>query len=153
MEVILLDAIKNLGMPGDVVKVTDGYARNFLLPKRLAKKATQGALKEIETIKRKNLAKITKMRENATAIKDELEKQEIVFNVKVSDKGTLFGSVSEKDILSRLRDKFSNLDIERRDIIMPNGHIKELGEHKIRVKLFEGVEAEINVKVDKKEEN
>lgn len=146
MKIILLDTVKSLGMPGDIINVKDGYAKNYLFPHKLAKKITDGAMKEIETIKKKNLAKISKLKENAHLLKTELEKEIFTFTVKMSSKGTLFGSVSEKDIFKSIKDKYEALDIDKKDILM-DGHIKEPGDYTATVRLFHDVNADVKIKV------
>ncbi len=146
MKVILLDTVKSLGMPGDIVNVKDGFAKNYLFPKKLAKRAIAGALKEIESIKKRNVAKIMKLQENASGVKTELENEELSFTVKMSSKGTLFGSISEKDIFTTLKTKYKTLDIDKKDIIMEK-HIKEPGDFTAKIRLFHDVTAEIKIKV------
>ncbi|MCK5685351.1 50S ribosomal protein L9 [bacterium] len=146
MKIILLDAVKNLGMPGDIVNVKDGFAKNYLFPKKYAKRAIKGALREIESIKKRNVAKIMKLQESASGVKTELEKAELSFTLKMSSKGTLFGSVSEKDIYAKIVGKYDSLDIDKKDVIMDK-HIKEPGEFTAKIRLFHDITADIKITV------
>ena len=146
MIVILLKDVKGTGKAGDVVKVSDGYARNMLIPKGLAKEATQGNVRNLE--KQKALAEEKRAEEKAAAQKkaDELEK--IVLNVpsKGGENGKLFGSVTSMDIAKALQDQ-EGITIDKKKIEMPEGPIKQAGTSQVVVKLYQDVSAKIRVKV------
>ena len=146
MIVILLKDVKGTGKAGDVVKVSDGYARNMLIPKGLAKEATQGNVRNLE--KQKALAEEKRAEEKAAAQAkaDELEK--IVLNVpsKGGENGKLFGSVTSMDIAKALQDQ-EGITIDKKKIEMPEGPIKQAGTSQVIVKLYQDVSAKIRVKV------
>ena len=145
MKVILKTRVANLGYEWDVVTVKDGYARNFLLPKKLADVATP---KLIEIDQKRMEERVKKMEElvtNAKEIAEKLVKIELVFTKKA--RGTkLYGSIAEKDILAALK-KEHKLEIDK-DAVRMKEHLKELGEHKVTIHLAEGVEIKVKVKIE-----
>ena len=144
MEVILREHVDNLGRRGEVVKVADGYARNYLLPRKLALLATDGNKKQIERERAKFDAKEADEQKIAQAMADRLANLEVVIARKVGDTQALYGSVSTADIADGLAAK--GFEIERRKIHLPDP-IKQLGEFNIPVKLHRDVAATIKVKV------
>lgn len=146
MKVILKQNVPSLGKAGTLVKVNDGYARNFLIPKGLAAEADESNMKLFEHEKRNILHKAEKERKTAQDLADALSKVSITISRKVGDQDKLFGSVSVKDIEAALKEK--GYDINRKMIVHEHGeHIKALGEYKIKIKLTHDVETEINLKV------
>jgi large subunit ribosomal protein L9 len=145
MEVILRETIDTLGRAGQVVKVADGYARNYLLPRKLAYLATPGNLKVIEFERQSLIRKDAKQQDEAVKLKEMLEKVELVIRRKVGDQDTLFGSVTNSDVADELEKK--GFTIEKRKIHMDD-HIKKLGDFEIPVRLFKDVNATIKLKVE-----
>jgi large subunit ribosomal protein L9 len=146
MKVILKQNVPSLGKAGSLVKVNDGYARNFLIPKGLASEADEKNVKLFEHEKRNIMHKAEKERKTAQDMADALSKVTITIARKVGDQDKLFGSISVKDIETALKEK--GYDINRKMIVHEHGeHIKSLGEYKIKIKLTHDVEAEINLKV------
>jgi large subunit ribosomal protein L9 len=146
MKVILKQNVPSLGKAGMVVKVNDGYARNFLIPKGLAVEANEKNIKVFEHERKSLMEKLAKQKKDAQAMAEVLSGLTITFSRKVGDQGKLFGSVTVRDIESALKEK--GFDIDRKMIVHAQGeHIKDLGEHKVRIKLAQGVEAEIKVKI------
>ena len=146
MKVILTQNVPSLGKAGSLVKVNDGYARNFLIPKGLAAAADEKNIKVFEHEKRNILRKAEKEHKTAQELADVLSKVTITMARKVGDQDKLFGSVSVKDIETALKEK--GYDIDRKMIVHEHGeHIKSLGEFKIKIKLTHDVETEINLKV------
>ena len=145
MEVILRETIDTLGRAGQVVKVADGYARNYLLPRKLAYVATPGNLKVIEFERQSLIRKDAKQQDEAVKLKEMLEKVELVIRRKVGDQDTLFGSVTNSDVAEELEKK--GFTIEKRKIHMDD-HIKKLGDFEIPVRLFKDVNATIKLKVE-----
>jgi large subunit ribosomal protein L9 len=145
MEVILRETIDNLGRAGQTVKVADGYARNYLLPRKLAYPATAGNLKVIEFERQSLLRKETKQQEDAEKLKSMLEPVEIVIRRKVGEQNALYGSVTNSDVAEALEKK--GFQIEKRKIHMED-HIKALGEYSIPVRLFKDVTANVKLKVE-----
>jgi len=149
MEVILRETIDTLGRAGQVVKVADGYARNYLLPRKLAYVATPGNLKVIEFERQSLIRKDAKQQDEAVKLKEMLEKVELVIRRKVGDQDTLFGSVTNSDVAEELEKK--GFTIEKRKIHMDD-HIKALGEYEIPIRLFKDVTAHIKLKVEREVE-
>jgi large subunit ribosomal protein L9 len=143
MQVILLEKIANVGSLGDVVKVKEGYARNFLIPQGKAKRATAENLKAIEE-RRADLEKAASDRlEAAQALATRLEGTAIHVTQKAGVDGRLFGSVTNVDIVEALRTQ--GVEIEKSMIRMPAGPIKQAGEYPLTIVLHTDVAAHINV--------
>jgi large subunit ribosomal protein L9 len=145
MNVILLEAVENLGSIGDLVKVKPGYGRNYLLPQGKAALATRENMREIEK-RREELEKaaaeeLAKARERAKAF----ENLEVVIQANVGSEGKLFGSVQPLDIVEAL--EAIQVEAERSEIRMPEGPIQEVGEYPVGIHLHTDVDAEILVKV------
>ena len=145
MVVILRATIDNLGRAGQVVKVADGYARNYLLPKKLAYPVTPGNLKVIEFERQSLLRKEGKQKDESEKLKQMLDSVEIVIRRKVGEQNVLYGSVTNSDIADELEKK--GYQIEERKIHMED-HIKTLGEFAIPIRLFKDVTAHVKVKVE-----
>src|SRR5471032_1285140 len=144
MEVILREHVDNLGRRGDLVKVTDGYARNYLLPRKLALLATEGNKKVIEREKVKFDVKEAEEQKVAQAVADRLSAVEVEIARRVGETDALFGSVTNADIAEALAAK--GFDIDRRTIAL-HEPIKRLGEFEVRVKLHRNVTVTLKVKV------
>ena len=144
MEVILRQHVDNLGRRGDLVKVADGYARNYLLPRKMALLATEGNKKVIEREKEKFDAQEAEEQKVAQAIADRLAAAEIEIARKVGETDALFGSVTNADIAEALAAK--GFDIDRRKIAL-HEPIKKLGEFTVPVKLHRDVIVTLKVKV------
>jgi large subunit ribosomal protein L9 len=144
MEVILREHVDNLGRRGEIVKVADGYARNYLLPRKLALLVTDGNRKQIERERAKFEAKEAEERKVAEAIADRLATIEIVIARRVGETEALYGSVTSADIAAALAAK--GFDAERRRLVLPEP-IKTLGEVTVPVKLHREVTASVKVKV------
>ena len=148
MEVILREDIDNLGTRGQVVKVAPGYARNFLLPKRLAVQATESNKKIVEQERQAHLRKEAKAQGEAEDLGKLVSNLTVTIKQKAGENDQLFGSVTNKDIADGLAAQ--NYNIERRKIQLDEP-IKQLGEYKIPVRLHREVTAEVNVVVSKDE--
>jgi len=144
MDVILREDIDKLGARGQVVNVAPGYARNFLLPKRLAVAATDSNKKIVEQERQAHLRKEAKDRSEAEDLGKMMAGVSIVIAQKAGENDQLFGSVTSKDIAEALEKK--NYTIDRRKIQLDEP-IKQLGEHKIPVRLHKDVTTEITVNV------
>ena len=145
MEVILRETIDTLGRAGQVVKVADGYARNFLLPRKLAYPATPGNLKVIEFERQSLLRKDAKQQGDAEKLKEMLDKVEVTIRRKVGEQEALYGSVTNSDVAEELEKK--GFEIEKRKIHMDD-HIKQIGEFQIPIRLFKDVIAHVKLKVE-----
>ena len=145
MEVILRETIDSVGRAGQVVKVADGYARNYLLPRKLAYVATPGNLKVIEFERQSLLRKEAKQKDDSEKLQQILDKVEIVIRRKVGEQDALYGSVTNSDVADELEKK--GFQIEKRKIQMDD-HIKKLGEFSIPIRLFKDVTAHVKLKVE-----
>lgn len=144
MKVILTDEIRGLGGRGEVVQVKDGYARNFLLPKKLAREATPGNLKSAEQ-ERKKWAVLTEQEKDvAREAAQKIEGMKIVVRKKVGEGGTLYGSVTSAEIADQLLAQGIEVDKRRIELTHP---IKSIGLHDVDVKLHREVSAHIQVEV------
>src|SRR6266849_10097388 len=148
MDVILREDIDKLGARGQVVNVTPGYARNFLLPKRLAVPATDSNKKIVEQERQAHLRKEAKQKDEAADLGKMLNGVSVTISQKVGENDQLFGSVTSKDVAEALEKK--NYTIDRRKIQLDEP-IKQLGEHKISVRLHRDVNTEITVQVVKED--
>ena len=148
MEVILREDIDNLGTRGQVVKVAPGYARNFLLPKRLAVAATESNRKIVEQERQAHLRKEAKVKGEAEDLAKLMTGTTVRITQKAGENDQLFGSVTSKDIADGLTAQ--NYNIDRRKIQLEDP-IKSLGEYKVPVRLYKDVVAEITVIVAKEE--
>jgi large subunit ribosomal protein L9 len=144
MEVILREHVDNLGRRGEVVKVADGYARNYLLPRKLALVATEGNKKQIERERAKFEAKEQEERKIGEALAARLANIEIVIARRVGETEALYGSVTSADIVEALAAK--GFDIDRRKLQLPEP-IKSLGEIDVPIRLARDVSASVKVKV------
>jgi len=146
MQVILLEKVANLGNLGEVVRVRDGFARNFLIPQKKARRATEAALKEFEA-RRAELEKAQAERlAAAEALAQRLEGHTLKLSQKAGVDGRLFGSVTTMDVASALAaDGFSG--IEKSQVRLPDGPIKQIGEYPVQVVLHPDVTAAVTVAV------
>lgn len=142
MEVILRNAIDKLGHPGDVVTVSPGYARNFLLPRGFAYEATPGNLKRIALEKSRLEAAEAERRQAAEAVAEKLGEVSITFAARVGEEGRLFGSVTAGDIAQQL--VAQGYHVEKRQVDL-NEPIKQLGMYKVGIKLHADVKPEVKV--------
>jgi large subunit ribosomal protein L9 len=146
MEVILRETVDNLGKRGEVVKVADGYARNYLLPRKLALPATEGNKKHVERERKNVEARESEEKGQAAGIAARLAGVDITIARRVGDTEALYGSVTSGDIAEYLKDK--GFEIDRRKLILPEP-IKTLGEHDVPLKLHREVTVPLKVKVVK----
>jgi large subunit ribosomal protein L9 len=145
MKIILLENVKNLGKGGDIKEVSDGYARNFLLPKKLAEMATPEALKKAEKLKEQGDQKEKEGLEKNQKLADSISGKEIVIKSKEKD-GKLFGSVGKKEIIKELKNQ--GIEIEEETVVL-NAPLKETGEKEVLIKFDHGIEAIIKVMIKK----
>ena len=146
MQVILLEKVVNLGNLGEVVRVRDGYARNFLIPQKKARRATDAALKEFEA-RRAELEKLQAEKlAAAQALGERLNGYQLKIVQKAGVDGRLFGSVTNGDIAEGL--KKADFAIEKAQVRLPNGHLKAIGEYPIQVALHADVVSDVTVLVE-----
>jgi len=146
MEIILRQAVENLGKTGDVVKVKSGYARNYLLPHGLAYEATPGNLKRIQQERDRLEAAENERRTAAQTLAERLEQVSLTFSARVGEEGKLFGSVTAADIQAQLESQ--GFHIERRQIDL-HEPIKALGVYRVPIRLHADVKPEVRVWVIK----
>jgi large subunit ribosomal protein L9 len=146
MEVILRDHVEKLGKRGEIVKVSDGYARNYLLPRKLALPATEGNKKHVERERKIMETREAEEKSQADAIASRLSTIDITIARRVGDTEQLYGSVTAADIAEFLKTK--GFEIDRRKLILPEP-IKTIGEHDVPLKLHREVTAPLKVKVVK----
>ncbi len=145
MKVILLEDVKTLGKKGDIVEVSDGYARNFILPK---KKGVEASAENLNTLKLKkaNAEKIAlENLEAAKALGAQLEQASVTLKIKAGEGGKLFGAISTKEIAAAIKDQL-NLEVDKKKIVLDEP-IKELGGHEVKIKLHKDVAAKMKVNV------
>jgi len=147
MQVILLEKVVNLGNLGEVVRVRDGYARNFLIPQKKARRATDAALKEFEARR----AELEKLQAEKLAAAQALGERMNGYQLKIAQKagvdGRLFGSVTNADIADALK-KASFEAVEKAQIRLPNGQLKAVGEFPVQVALHADVVVDVTVLVE-----
>ncbi|SHJ13273.1 50S ribosomal protein L9 [Lutispora thermophila] len=145
MKVVLLQDVKALGKKDDIVNVSDGYARNFLFPKKLAVEATAGKLNEINDKKSSLENKKRKELEEAKKLAERLNNIEIVIKTKAGVNGKLFGSITAKDIADLIKENHK-IEIDKKKIVLEDA-IKSLGTHEIEIKVYPEVVAKVKVTV------
>jgi large subunit ribosomal protein L9 len=148
MKVILLDDVAKVGRRGEVRDVSDGYARNYLLPKKLAMSASAGNMKNLDTIKRQQDAKASRIKGDAESLKARIESLAYEEKRQASEEGKLFGSVTSQDVAEFLA--VQGIKIERRRIQLDEP-IKALGEHAVPVRIHSEVTAHLKVTVARSE--
>lgn len=145
MKIILLQDVKKLGKRGDLVEVAEGYARNFLFPRKLAAEATQGSINQLEQEKSALNRKKAKELEAAQVLAKKLSNTQLTLSVKAGDQGKLFGSITNKDISEALG-KQHQVTVDRRKVELGEP-IKALGTYEVAIKLVPEVEAKLVIKV------
>ena len=148
MKVILLDDVAKVGRRGEVRDVSDGYARNFLLPKKLALTATAGNLKGLDHIKRQQEAKAGRIKTDAETVRDRIEALVYEERRQASEEGKLFGSVTAQDVVESLEK--SQVLVERRRVHLDEP-IKTLGESTVTIRIHQEVTAQLRVNVVRSE--
>jgi len=144
MRVILSEDVQHVGIAGEVVKVREGYARNYLIPRGLAMLATEGKVREMEHKKRIIEERVKKQIKGHEKVALQIHKVRLSFTVKAGEEGKLFGSVTSSDIHQQLAEQ--GIEVDRRRIELPDP-IKQLGDYKVPVRLHREVRAEIRVEV------
>jgi len=148
MKVIILKETEGLGKVGDIKEVADGYARNFLIPKGIAKPATKSAEKEIEILKEAQAKKSEEELKIAEELAENLEGMSVEISAKADESGKLFGAVSQENIAAALEKKGFKINKNKISIAEP---IKEVGEYEAMISLDHGLEARVEVVVVREE--
>ena len=147
MKVILLETIDRLGHSGDIVVVKEGFARNFLIPKKKARPATPGNMKALDAVKKKEAAEVSKQVESARALANRISNISLTISVEAGDEDKLFGSVTADAVSDDL--KGEGIEIDKRDIIIEEP-IKKLGVYQVTVKVHPEVKASLRLWIVKK---
>ena len=146
MEVILKKDVKGTGKEGEIVKVSDGFARNKLIPGGLAVEATEANKRAIAREKARAEEKLAQSRADAEAFARRLSNKEVVVKTRVGDNGRLFGSITSMDIANAIREQTGE-DIDKRKIILDKP-IKETGTEEIVIKLFQDISAKVKIRIE-----
>ena len=146
MKVILLQDVKTLGKKGDTIDVNDGYARNYILPKKIGVEATNANVNDLKLQKANQEKVAAETKAEAQALADKLAGLEVVTSIKTGEGGRSFGSVSSKEIADGLK-KQHGLEIDKKKIVLPEP-LKTPGYAEVAVKLHPEVQAKLRVKID-----
>lgn len=146
MQIILLEDVKSHGKKGEIVNVSDGYARNFILPKKLGVEATAKNLNDLKLQKAAEEKKQKEILEQAQSLKAEIEAKSVLLKIKTGEGGRSFGSVSTKEIAIAVKEQLG-YDIDKKKYVL-NDPIRNIGSYTVPIKLHPKVSAELKVKVD-----
>ena len=149
MKVVLLADVKGSGKKGELVNVSDGYARNFLFPKKLAKEANAQALNELKNAEESKAFKVKQETEAAQATADKINGKSVSILAKAGQGGKLFGSVTAKEIAEAIKKQYG-VDVDKRKIDT-KGDMKAFGTYECEVKLYSGITATVKAVVTEKE--
>lgn len=152
MKVILLEDVKGLGERGDTVNVANGYARNYLLPRNRALRATPTALTVAKELSKSAERREGQIRDEAVVKAEKLKGLTVTLVVNVSETGKLFGSVTAGDIAKKIAESGVDVDVDRHDVLL-NEPIKSIGQYTVPVKIFRDVRADVDVWVTPSEES
>ncbi|MBQ2687120.1 MAG: 50S ribosomal protein L9 [Clostridia bacterium] len=145
MKLVLLQDVKSLGKKGEMVNASDGYARNFLIPKGIAKEVNNQVMNEFKNAENSKKYKTEQEIAAANAAKEKLDGKSVLIKAKAGQGSKLFGSITSKEVSGEIKKKFS-LDIDKRKIVMSD--IKSVGSFKAEVKLYSGISAQLTVEVE-----
>lgn len=145
MKVILLQDIKALGKKGELVEASDGYARNYLLPKKLAKEANAQAMNEYKNAENSKSYKLATAKAQAESQKKLLEGKKFEMCARAGQGGKLFGSITSKQVAEEIKKQY-NIPVDKRKVVL-ECDIKEFGTYSAEVKLFTGISAKIDIQV------
>ena len=145
MKVILMEDVKSLGKRGELVEASDGYARNYLLPRKLAKEANAQAMNESKNAENSKNYKIATQKAQAEAAKKQLEGKVFKMTARAGQGGKLFGSITSKQVAEEIKKQY-NIAVDKRKVVL-ECDIKEYGTYKAEVKLFTGISANIDIQV------
>lgn len=146
MKVILTKDVEKIGNFGDVINVKDGYAKNFLIPSGIAVMATQGNLKQMDLVKKSRIKAEAKSIKEANEIAETLNGLKLIFKVKSSPEGKMYGSVTTKDIADKIL-SFKKIEIDRKKIDLEDS-IREIGSYDVAIKLYKDIKCDVIVSVE-----
>ena len=142
MKVIFLQSVKGVAQAGDIKNVSDGYARNALFPRKLARPATADAEKEAELLRQRHAAELTANKERGTELAKKMEGMTLELHGDANDQGHLYGAINEKHIAQALQKK--QFGIAPEQVNLPN-HIKTVGEHEVEIELHPEVKTKVKI--------
>ena len=146
MQIILLETLNKLGQAGEIVSVKDGYAKNFLIPQKKAiianKKNKADLSSKMSQINKNNEIKI----DEANSMKSMLDKKNIIIQMEANEEGNLYGNITTKQIIEKVKSEFS-INLDPRNIII--GNIKQLGQYAVTLRLYDDISATINLEITK----
>ena len=145
MKLILISDVDELGKRGDVVDVAEGYARNFLLPRKKAVKANEGALAQAETVREARIETERRARDQAEALATQLVGTRVVLAAQAGDEGRLYGSISVHDVVEGIR-RFTGLELDKGSVVLESP-IKAIGLHEIQIQLHPEIEFPLTLDV------
>ena len=146
MRIILQKPVDKLGVPGDIVEVADGYARNYLMPRGLAVKATRGGVKHVDSLQRAHTSRTNKAKAAAEQVASRLIGTPIRISAHAGEEGKLFGSVTASDVAEAIEGQ-AGVRVDRHDVHLDEP-IRSVGTHEVRVHLFAEVDPVISVEVE-----
>jgi len=149
MKVLLIKDVYNLGRAGEVKKVADGYARNFLFPQKMAVIVTKGALKQVEKIEAAAAKQRELLNEEMRGLAEQISALELSFSAKVGETGKLYGSITQQQIIDAVNEKL-HVNLDRHQI--ESGPLRQTGEHDVRIRLTYDLIPEVKVWVESDEE-
>jgi len=149
MKVLLIKDVYNLGRAGEVKKVADGYARNFLFPQKMALRASEGAMRQIEKIEAAAAKQRELLNEEMRGLSEQIAALELVFKAKIGETGKLYGSITQQQIIDAVNEKLQ-VNLDRRQI--ESQPLRQIGEHMVRVRLTYDLSPEVKVWVESDEE-
>ena len=144
MEVLMINTVPQIGRKGEFKQVAEGYARNYLFPRKLAVPATEGAKKNFELVKTAWEKQVARERQTYTEMAAKLNDLTVTITKRAGDKGRLFGSITSSELVDEIK-KATGLDIDKKLVIAD--HIKEVGEHSIAIRFSGDIKANLNVSV------
>ena len=143
MKVILLDNIKGVGKKDEIINASDGYARNYLFPKKLAVEANSGNLANLKAKQESNQFRKDMQKEEALKLADKMKSLNLIIKVKAGENGKIFGGVTAKEISENLKSQY-NIEVDKKKINL-NETIKNIGSQTVDIKLYEGVIGKLKV--------
>lgn len=147
MKVILLEDVKSLGKKGEIVNVSDGYARNMILPKKLGVEANSKNLNDLK-LKNQHAEKVAQENlDNAKALAEEISGKEVTVTLKTGDGDRTFGSISTKEIAAAAKEQIG-MELDKKKMQLPEGGLKTLGVHEVKIKFHPKVTGTLKVKVE-----
>jgi len=149
MKVLLIKDVYNLGRAGEVKKVADGYARNFLFPQKMAVTASKGAVRQIEKIEKAAAKQRELLNEEMSGLAEQIAELELTFQAKVGETGKLYGSITQQQIIDAVNDKL-RVNLDRHQV--ESQPLRQVGEHMVRVRLTYDLTPEVKIFVESEEE-